>query len=169
MGCLHRTWPSQLLKGPGPYWPFGPWEKETGDPPPFPAGGSPAESGHHWWQGVARKEAWTKWDLIRGFGRREAHQRIRSMVVCVDVEEAPVRGRRSGRGGRRSGRGGPPWRCGTHGEVRSVGVTPGFKAKTRCSSYVCPISSCHTYNQNLNTENRCLYYINIITQDLVFT
>jgi hypothetical protein len=32
-------------------------------------------------------------------------------------------------------------------------VTPGFKAKTRCSSYVCPGSSCHTYGQNVNTEN----------------
>jgi hypothetical protein len=42
-------------------------------------------------------------------------------------------------------------------------VTPGFKAKTRCSSYVCPGSSCHTYDHNLNTENQCLKYINFIT------
>jgi hypothetical protein len=41
-------------------------------------------------------------------------------------------------------------------------VTPDFKAKTRCSLYVCPGSSCHTYGQNVNTENQCLYYINII-------
>jgi hypothetical protein len=27
----------------------------------------------------------------------------------------------------------------------SRSVTPGFKAKTRCSSYVCSGSSCHTY------------------------
>jgi hypothetical protein len=39
------------------------------------------------------------------------------------------------------------------------GVTPGFKAKTRCSSYVCLGSSCHTYGQNVSTENQCLYYI----------
>jgi hypothetical protein len=31
-------------------------------------------------------------------------------------------------------------------------VTSGFKIKTRCSSYVCPRSSCHTYGQNVNTE-----------------
>jgi hypothetical protein len=48
-------------------------------------------------------------------------------------------------------------------------VTPGFKAKTRCSSYVCSGSSCHTYGQHVNTENQCLYYINIITRDIVFT
>jgi hypothetical protein len=48
-------------------------------------------------------------------------------------------------------------------------VTPGLKAKTRCSLYVCPGSSCHTYSQNVNTENQCLYYINIITWDIVFT
>jgi hypothetical protein len=38
-------------------------------------------------------------------------------------------------------------------------VTPSFKANTRCSSYVCPGSSCHTYCQNVSTENHCLYYI----------
>jgi hypothetical protein len=43
--------------------------------------------------------------------------------------------------------------------VKEAVVTPGFKAKTRCSSYVCPGSSCHTYGQNVNTENQCLYYI----------
>jgi hypothetical protein len=46
--------------------------------------------------------------------------------------------------------------------VRASGggcVTPGFKAKTRCSSYVCPGSSCHTYGQSVNIENHCLYYI----------
>jgi hypothetical protein len=43
----------------------------------------------------------------------------------------------------------------THGS----GVTPSFKAKTRCSSCVCLGSSCHTYDQNVSTENQCLYYI----------
>jgi hypothetical protein len=43
-------------------------------------------------------------------------------------------------------------------------VTPSLKIKTRCSSYVCLGSSCHTYGQNVNTENQCLYYINFITQ-----
>jgi hypothetical protein len=38
-------------------------------------------------------------------------------------------------------------------------VTPGFKAKTRCSSYVYPGASCHTYDQNVSTKNQCLYYI----------
>jgi hypothetical protein len=28
---------------------------------------------------------------------------------------------------------------------------PVFKTKTRCSSYVCPGSSCHTYGQNIST------------------
>jgi hypothetical protein len=36
---------------------------------------------------------------------------------------------------------------------------PVFKAKTKCSSYVCPGSSCHTYGQNVSTEYQCLYYI----------
>jgi hypothetical protein len=36
---------------------------------------------------------------------------------------------------------------------------PVFKAKTRCSSYVCPGSSCHTYGQNVSTEYQWLYYI----------
>jgi hypothetical protein len=36
---------------------------------------------------------------------------------------------------------------------------PVFKAKTRCSSYVCPGSSCHTYDENVSTEYQCLYYI----------
>jgi hypothetical protein len=53
--------------------------------------------------------------------------------------------------------------------VRCPSVTPDFKAKTRCSSYVSPGSSCHTYSQNVNTENQCLHYINIITQDIIFT
>jgi hypothetical protein len=48
-------------------------------------------------------------------------------------------------------------------------VTPGFKIKARCSSYVCPGSSCHTYGQNVNIENQCLYYINFITRNIVFT
>jgi hypothetical protein len=26
-----------------------------------------------------------------------------------------------------------------------------------------------TYSQNVNTENQCLYYINIITRDIIFT
>jgi hypothetical protein len=38
------------------------------------------------------------------------------------------------------------------GMVSSAGVTPGFKAKTRCSSYVCSGSSCHTYGQNVSTK-----------------
>jgi hypothetical protein len=50
-----------------------------------------------------------------------------------------------------------------------LGVTPDFNAKIRCSSYVCPGSSCHTYGQNVNSENQCLYYINIITGNIVFT
>jgi hypothetical protein len=49
--------------------------------------------------------------------------------------------------------------CTMHKEMRSAGVTPGFKAKTRCSSYVCPGSSCHTYGQNVSIEYQCLYYI----------
>jgi hypothetical protein len=36
---------------------------------------------------------------------------------------------------------------------------PVFKTKTRCSMYVCPGSSCHTYRQNVSTEYQCLYYI----------
>jgi hypothetical protein len=36
---------------------------------------------------------------------------------------------------------------------------PVFKAKTRCSSYVCPGSCCHTYGQNVSTDYQCLYYI----------
>jgi hypothetical protein len=48
---------------------------------------------------------------------------------------------------------------GVSGKTTALGVTPGFKAKTRCSLYVCPGSSCHTYDQNVNTENQCLYYI----------
>jgi hypothetical protein len=41
----------------------------------------------------------------------------------------------------------------------SSAVTASFKAKTRCSSYVCPGSSCHTYGQNVSTENQCLYCV----------
>jgi hypothetical protein len=48
-------------------------------------------------------------------------------------------------------------------------VTPGFKTKIKCSSYLCPGSSCHTYIQNVNTENHCLYYKNFITWNIVFT
>jgi hypothetical protein len=33
---------------------------------------------------------------------------------------------------------------------------PVFKAKTKCSSYVCPGSNCHTYGQNVSIENQCL-------------
>jgi hypothetical protein len=32
-----------------------------------------------------------------------------------------------------------------------------LRPKTRCSSYVCPGSSCHTYGQNVSTEYQCLY------------
>jgi hypothetical protein len=35
---------------------------------------------------------------------------------------------------------------------------PVFKAKTKCSSHVCPGSSCHTYGQNVSTEYQCLYH-----------
>jgi hypothetical protein len=42
-------------------------------------------------------------------------------------------------------------------------VTPGFQIKIRCSLYECPGSSCHTYGQNVNTENQCLCYINFVT------
>jgi hypothetical protein len=52
--------------------------------------------------------------------------------------------------------------CRVEREARLWGpedVTPGFKTKTRCSLYVCPGSSCHTYGQNVSTENQCLYYI----------
>jgi hypothetical protein len=45
-------------------------------------------------------------------------------------------------------------------------VTSDFKIKTICLSYVCPGISCHTYSQNINTENKCLYYINFITRIL---
>jgi hypothetical protein len=48
-------------------------------------------------------------------------------------------------------------------------VTHGFRVKTRCSSYICPGSSCHTYGQNVNIENHCLYYINFITRNIFFT
>jgi hypothetical protein len=53
------------------------------------------------------------------------------------------------------------------GSPDSPSVTPGFKAKTRCSSYVCPGSSCHTYGQNVNTENQYLYYIIIYYKNLL--
>jgi hypothetical protein len=68
-------------------------------------------------QGVAREEAWTKGDSIRGFAQREAHQRSHPTVTCVDGEEALVTGRRSGQCSRRSSRGGAPWRRGTHSGV----------------------------------------------------
>jgi hypothetical protein len=48
--------------------------------------------------------------------------------------------------------------------IRTLGILPNylshpvFKAKTRCSSYVCPGSSCHTYGQNVSTEYQCIYY-----------
>jgi hypothetical protein len=45
-------------------------------------------------------------------------------------------------------------------KIYMTSVTPDFKIKTRCSSYVCPGSSCHTYGHNVNTETQCLYYIN---------
>jgi hypothetical protein len=43
-----------------------------------------------------------------------------------------------------------------HAAVAACVSHPVFKAKTRCSSYVCPRSSCHTYGQNVSTENQCL-------------
>jgi hypothetical protein len=33
-------------------------------------------------------------------------------------------------------------------KAHKVSVTPSFKAKTRCASYVCPKIICHTYGQN---------------------
>jgi hypothetical protein len=36
---------------------------------------------------------------------------------------------------------------------------PVFKAKTRCSSYVCSGSNYHIYGQNVSTRYQCLYYI----------
>jgi hypothetical protein len=48
-------------------------------------------------------------------------------------------------------------------------VTPSFKIKIRCSLYVCPGSSCHTFGQNVHTKNQCLYHITFITQNIVFT
>jgi hypothetical protein len=52
---------------------------------------------------------------------------------------------------------------------RDVLVTLGFKIKTRCSLYVLSGSSYHTYGHNVNIENQCLYYINFITQNAIFT
>jgi hypothetical protein len=43
--------------------------------------------------------------------------------------------------------------------VKELGVTPSFKFKIRCSSYICLGLSCHTYGQNVNPENQYLYYI----------
>jgi hypothetical protein len=42
---------------------------------------------------------------------------------------------------------------------REPGCHTVFKAKIRFSSYVCPGSSCHTYDQNVSTEYQYLYYI----------
>jgi hypothetical protein len=42
--------------------------------------------------------------------------------------------------------------------LRGLVSHPVFKAKTRCSSYVCPGSGCHTYGQNVSTEYQCLYH-----------
>jgi hypothetical protein len=47
-------------------------------------------------------------------------------------------------------------------------VTLNFNIKTKRSSYVCLGSSCHTYDQNVNLENQCIYNINVITWDIVF-
>jgi hypothetical protein len=54
-----------------------------------------------------------------------------------------------------------PWWRSLSSSVRCTWALshPVFKAKTRCSSYVCPGSSCHTYGQNVSTEYQCLYYI----------
>jgi hypothetical protein len=100
MGCLHRTQPSQLLKGPDPYRPFNPWPKETEDflslSSPVARRSNSAITGDEVGQGVAGEEAWTKGDSIRGFAWREAHRRSHSTVARIDGEEAPVRGQRSG-------------------------------------------------------------------------
>jgi hypothetical protein len=53
-----------------------------------------------------------------------------------------------------------PWWLACWGAVT---VTPSFKAKTRCSSYVCSGSSCHTHGQSVNIENQCLKYVNFVT------
>jgi hypothetical protein len=45
-------------------------------------------------------------------------------------------------------------------------VTPSFKIKTKRSSYVYIGSGCHTYDQNVSTENKCHYYRNSITRIL---
>jgi hypothetical protein len=127
MGCLHNTQPSQLLKGPGPYRPFGPWPKETRDSPlslPVAHRPNPAITDDEMRQRVVGEEAWTKGDSIRGFAQRKDHRRSHSTAACVNGEEAPVRGRRSGRGDRRSGQGGAPWQCGTCGRVDGVEEQP---------------------------------------------
>jgi hypothetical protein len=52
--------------------------------------------------------------------------------------------------------------------MEEADVTPDFKIKTRCSSYVCPGLIYHTYGQNVKTENQCLYYLNFIIWNIVF-
>jgi hypothetical protein len=56
-------------------------------------------------------------------GREGGAQRGRHFCggAHANGDEAPVRGRRSGRGGRRSGWGGALWRCGAHCRVGGVG------------------------------------------------
>jgi hypothetical protein len=49
--------------------------------------------------------------------------------------------------------------CPKRKKFYSSNVTPDFKTKTKCSSYVCPGSICHIYGQNVSTEYQCLYYI----------
>jgi hypothetical protein len=51
------------------------------------------------------------------------------------------------------------WYCVAQPLASGGNVTSSFKAKTRCSSYICLGSSCHTYGQNVSIENQCLYYI----------
>jgi hypothetical protein len=47
-----------------------------------------------------------------------------------------------------------------------IDVTPSFKAKARCSSYVCPESSFHTYGQNYNISNKNQCHYNSINSIL---
>jgi hypothetical protein len=43
-------------------------------------------------------------------------------------------------------------------------VTSDFKAKIRCSSYICRGSSCHTYSQNVNIETNVFIISYLITK-----
>jgi hypothetical protein len=53
--------------------------------------------------------------------------------------------------------------------MEEANVTPYFKIKTKCSSYVSPGSIYHTYDRNVKIEYQCLYYIHFVTWNIVFT